>query len=119
MTLLTQELRQKFPPLYANENKDPDKVPVICKFFNPCGQGTWWATEFDGEDTFFGLASIFEPELGYFSLKELQGIRLFGGALGIERDLHLGEITLAEAMRREGIEPFHAASSVCEEQAGE
>ena len=51
----------------------------------------------------FGLANIFEPELGYFSLKELEEIRLLGGALGIERDLHLKEITLAEAMRLEGM----------------
>ena len=75
MKLLTAELRKKFPPLYANEGKDPSEVPVIAKFFNPCGSGTWYATEFDGEDLFFGLANIFEPELGYFSLKEMEGIR--------------------------------------------
>ena len=117
MKLLTEELRRKFPPLNTNEGKDPAEVPVIAKFFNPCGQGTWYATEFDGEDTFFGLACIFEPELGDFSLKELEEIKLLGGSLGIERDRHLGEITLAEAMRREGMEPLRAAAPASGEAA--
>ena len=30
------------------------------------------ASEFDGEDIFFGLVNGFELELGYFSLQELQ-----------------------------------------------
>lgn len=126
MELLTEELKAKLPPLYGMDDKKPQEVPVVVKFFNPCGAGTWYATEAcarlsDGREVtlaetkdlpagvsvedviFFGLASIVEPELGYFSLSELQGIRLLGGALGIERDLHLGKLTLAQAMEREGM----------------
>jgi len=53
--------------------------------------------EFDGEDTFFGLVSRFEVELGYFSLKELQRVK---GPLGlqIERDLYFEPQTLKNLM---------------------
>jgi hypothetical protein len=58
---------------------------------------TQYASEFDGEDIFFGLVSGFEVELGYFSLKELQETL---GTLGlpIERDLHFEPKTLKELM---------------------
>ena len=65
------------------------------KFFTPDSNWTWYASEFDGEDIFFGLVSGFEVELGYFSLKELQEVK---GPLGlpIERDLHFEPKTLKE-----------------------
>jgi hypothetical protein len=93
MLLLTKEIRKKLPPLYATE-KDPDPI-IRVKFFNPCGAGTWYATEFDGTDLFFGLCDIQEKELGYFSLSELSTIRLRFG-LKIERDLHFGEKPLSK-----------------------
>jgi len=65
------------------------------------------ATEFDGQDTFFGLVEGQEKELGYFSLVELQGVR---GPMGlpIERDLHWTPKMLAEIapeMFSEGAQP--------------
>ena len=86
MKLLTQEIRKKLPPLYAQDGKE-GKAIVYLKFFTPDAQWTWLITEFDGEDTFFGLVDGHEKELGYFSLSELQKVR---GSLGlpIERDLH-------------------------------
>jgi hypothetical protein len=127
MKLLTEELKEKFPTLNSMGDKDPKDVPIIAKFFNPCGSGSWYAYEAsarlsDGREVplsemdnlpvgvtvedviFFGLANIFEPELGTFSLSELESVKFMGGALGIERDLHLGEITLAQAMEREGMQ---------------
>jgi hypothetical protein len=84
MQLLTPELREQLPPLYSQENtKDPT---VICKFFTPDSQWTWYALEFDGEDIFFGYIIGFEAELGYFSLSELESVRGPRG-LPIERDL--------------------------------
>jgi hypothetical protein len=63
------------------------------KFFSPDGNWTWYPTEFDGEDVFFGLVSGFAVELGYFTLSELEGVRgLFG--LPIERDLYFKPTTL-------------------------
>ena len=38
----------------------------------PASDWTWYATEYDGEDLFFGLVSGFEVELGYFSRTELE-----------------------------------------------
>jgi len=88
MKLLTEEIKKKLPPLYANESL-PDAGDAIAqvKFFNPTGMGTWYATEFDGEDSFFGLVDLFEKEIGYFSLSELESVKLRFG-LSIERDLH-------------------------------
>ena len=98
MKLLTKEIISKFPPLYANEKKDAKDVKIIAKFFAPVGSWTWYATEFDREDRFFGYVAGDFPELGYFSLAELQDITLRLG-LKIERDLHYGyEHTLQEVM---------------------
>jgi len=85
MNLLTNELRQRLPKLYeTQEQKDP---MLQVKFFAPWTSWTWYATEFDGNDLFFGLVEGFETEWGYFSLKELEDVRGPGG-LRIERDLY-------------------------------
>ena len=99
MKLLTKELRNKFPKLRETEGKDPENILVIAKFFDPTGSWTWYATEFDGKDTFFGYVRGFENELGYFSLKELESVKgQFG--LGIERDLYFGKHSLKECMEK-------------------
>ncbi len=103
MKLLTKEIAEKFPALYANEKLPAAEVKVIAKFFNPTGAGTWYATEYDPkEKLFFGYVDLgMGPtcsELGYFSLAELEGVEVMFG-LGIERDIHFGfDTTLAEVM---------------------
>ncbi len=94
MELLPEEIREQLPPLYANEQLGWD-APALVKFFTPDSSWTWYASEFDGEDIFFGLVSGFEIELGYFSLTELKGVR---GPLKlpIERDLYYQPKTLTE-----------------------
>ena len=65
-----------------------DPVPVV-KFFNPLGAGIWLATELHGDDdTLFGLADLGFgcPEMGIFSLMEIQSVRLPLG-MRIEHDL--------------------------------
>lgn len=85
MKLLTKELLKKLPKLYATENaEDP---MVICKFFTAWSNWTWYATEFDGVDIFFGYVVGHDSELGYFSLKELESVR-GPFQLSIERDLY-------------------------------
>lgn len=81
--LLTPALRKALPGLYDRE--DDDDPLVVCKFFTPDSNWTWYAIEFDGEDTFFGFVDGLYPELGYFSLQELESAR---GPLGllVERD---------------------------------
>jgi hypothetical protein len=85
--LLTKANRKQLPPLYSQEKVEDPTVQV--KFFNPCGAGTWYIIEFDGEDTMFGYCDLGMgfPELGYVSLSELKSIKLRFG-LGIERDMH-------------------------------
>ena len=85
MKLLTNELRKQLPPLGTTANqKDP---LVICKFFTPDSSWTWYAIEFDGRDTFYGLVNGFDQEFGTFSLAEMESSRGPSG-LPIERDLH-------------------------------
>jgi hypothetical protein len=97
MKLLTQKIKKRIPKLYE-QDKLGKNAKIHVKFFTPDAQWTWYATEFDGEDTFFGLVHGHEKELGYFSLRELQSIR---GAYGlpVERDMHFGTgHTLSEFM---------------------
>ena len=100
MRLITPELEKQFPPLYSTEGNDPKEVKIIAKFFDPCSNWSWYATEFDSQDKiFFGLVKGFEIEFGYFSLDELESIKgRFG--LGIERDLYFGEHTLADVIEK-------------------
>jgi len=86
--LLTQEIRDTLPPLYDSENHPEKESIAVVKFFSPYSQWTWYAVEFDGEDTFFGLVDGFEMEYGYFSYSELEAVTVFGGVPAIERDCH-------------------------------
>ncbi len=86
MKLLTKANRASLPKLYSQENVADPIVQV--KFFNPCGAATWYATEFDGEDIFFGWADLgWGGEFGNFSLSEMEAVRLPMG-LKIERDMY-------------------------------
>lgn len=109
MILLTEELKAKLPALYAQENElDP---MVYIKYFDPTGSWTWYATE--GEETsdndflFFGFVVGDFPELGYFTLRELEraksrctGIQ----ALPLERDLYFTPCRLSEVKKKHGLE---------------
>lgn len=97
MELLDGKSRAMLPPLYSTE-KLGEKAIAPVKFFTPDTNWTWWPTEFDGQDLFFGLVSGFVVELGYFSLSELESVR---GLLGlpIERDLHFAPTSLEELQR--------------------
>ena len=94
MELLPKEIREALPELYANEELGL-QAQAIVKYFTPDSNWTWYASEFDGKDIFFGLVIGLEAELGYFSLAELKSVR---GPLGlpIERDLHFKPRTLQE-----------------------
>jgi hypothetical protein len=83
-TLMPNNIKNKIPKLYETENEEDPIVWV--KFFNPYGRGTWYVTEFDGRDTMFGWADLGHGELGYISLKELEGANKNGLPL-IERDI--------------------------------
>jgi hypothetical protein len=94
MELLDSESRAVLPELYSNEHLGLDAIAPV-KFFTPDGNWTWYPTEYDGEDLFFGLVSGLEVELGYFSVTELERVR---GKLGlpVERDLYFTPKTLRQ-----------------------
>jgi hypothetical protein len=103
MKLLTQEIRCKLPPLYAQEAKGGKAIAYL-KLFTPDSSWSWYVTEGSpvtddsGKEVdfhFFGLVDGHEKELGYTALSELQSVR---GPLGlpIERDLHWRPKTLEE-----------------------
>jgi len=102
MKMLTKEIEARFVKVGRQEEKG-DEALVICKFFTPWSNWTWFATEYDPvERVFFGLVQGMETELGYFSLDEFATVRgPFG--LKIERDLHWTERTLAEVKSKIGV----------------
>ena len=89
-------MRRRLPPLAATEH-DSDPIAQV-KFFTPWTSWTWYATEFDGVDTLFGLVEGLVSELGYFSLSELEAVRGPAG-LEIERDLYFEPTRLSELRR--------------------
>jgi hypothetical protein len=99
--LLTASLEEAFKrfPIHSQDGKGDDAL-VVCKFFDPSGRYTFYATEGAPVGTqdweFFGycVSPLGEDcdEWGYVTLSELRSIRgAFG--LGIERDT---SVTTAE-----------------------
>jgi len=102
--LLTKEIRESLPPLYAQDSLGWNAV-AHARFIHAYGSGTWFATVFDGDDTFFGYVCGLTPgggELGYFSLSELESLeaRINGnvipGLQAIERDIHFTPTRLCD-----------------------
>ncbi len=100
MKLMTKELEDRFAKVGSQDDvADP---LIVAKFFNPCGAGTWYATEYDpATRLFFGYVSIFgdhNDEWGSFSLEELEAFRGPLG-IGIERDRYFGEKRASEVIK--------------------
>jgi len=102
--LLTKEIRDKLPPLYAQDSLGMEAIAYL-KLFHAYGGGSWYATEFDGDDTFFGYVCGLTPggdEFGYFSLKELESLdarvggKIVPGLQAIERDMHFTPTRLCD-----------------------
>lgn len=92
MKLITKQIENRLAkyPLYSQDGKGM-KAKILCKFFNPCGAGTWYVLEAEklpnGDYRFFGIVDLFEREYGYFLLSQLKSVRNRFG-LGIERDMY-------------------------------
>ena len=99
--LMTKEIGDKIPALYANEDvTNYDSVLVHAKLFSPYNGWTWYVTEWDRETGLcFGLVQGYETELGYFDLTELAEATVFGGVPAVERDLYWKPKTLGEIRR--------------------
>lgn len=98
MQLLTDDLRDRLPALYAQEGElDP---VVYAKFFLPGTAWTWYVLEGgpEGDDyLFFGFVVGLASEFGYFRLSELEAARSPLG-LPVERDLSFPEGRLTDVV---------------------
>jgi Protein of unknown function (DUF2958) len=97
MKLLTKEILKKLPKPYSQEN-NPDPM-VICKFFTPWANWTWYMIEYDPEErVFLSYVEGDECEMGYVSLDELEAIK--GPVeLKVERDLWFKPCKLSEVRK--------------------
>ena len=84
--LMPAEVRAGMPDLYSTEDVPLEEKVLAAKFFSPYSNWTWYAVEFDGDDTFFGYVEGFENEWGNFSLSEIAGATLGGSLPAVERD---------------------------------
>ena len=85
-------------PLYSQDGKG-NKAVAYAKIFNPYGGQTWYITEWDGDDTFFGYVDNGQDsELGYMSKKELENARVnvYGTRLPLERDAYYKPTSLGD-----------------------
>lgn len=97
--LWTKEDIAKTPPLYTNEDKKAEDVPIVFKMFHPFSSFRFYITEANFEEELaFGYVTSHmcpEGELGYISLEELRNTKVMG--LPMERDMWFSG-TLAEVM---------------------
>jgi hypothetical protein len=79
----------KLPRLYETESVElQDKIVHLYFFIGGCD---WYAVEFDGEDLFFGYAILNRDfqnaEWGYFSLAELESIKVRFVEIDCEKEI--------------------------------
>ena len=97
MELFPEEIRKQLPLLYSQEHEQDPMVSA--KFFHPNSHWTWYAIEFDpNHGMFFGWVYGDYPELGYFSLTELEEVKDQLG-IGVERDEHFTPMKLSEVKK--------------------
>ena len=97
MKLMTKAIENKIPALYETEGKNEHRV--YAKYFHPFSNWTWYAVEYDPKQKlFFGLVDGHEMETGYFTLAELESLKI--GGLGVERDLYWNDKTTMEEIKR-------------------
>ncbi len=99
--LLTKADEKRIPALYSTENIPDKEKKIAVKFFNPCGSQSWYVVEGQKTDEdwlFFGYVDSDFPEFGYFTLLELQSVRLPWG-LKIERDMYFENKKIGDVYR--------------------
>ncbi len=96
MKLMTKEIANKMPKLYATENVLADDKIALVKYFSINGW-RWYGVEFDPETKeFFGFVHGVEKEWGYFSLEELERVNADARFNLIERDLYFEPTKISE-----------------------
>ena len=81
---MTKEIKKQAEKQYPLGSDMEQKV--VAKYFNPAGKGTWYLMNTEpGSDYAWGIVDLFEVEMGSFSIRELESIKLPFG-LTVERD---------------------------------
>lgn len=106
MRLLTRAIRKTLPKLGATDNQGMQAIAFV-HYFSKSHNLDWYATEFDGVDTFFGLVTGVDlEEYGHFWLEVLESLYLPANLhfipgekmvfryYKVERDLHWTPQTL-------------------------
>jgi hypothetical protein len=101
--LLDPESRAKLPKLSENLQQRWDSIAQV-KFFTPDGSWAFFASEFDGENTFFGLVLGPVAVVGHFSLSDLQALR-DSRENSVERDVHLTPKPLRDLKENQAHKP--------------
>ena len=95
MKLLTNKIVEQATKQY-DKGSDMEQM-VVARYFNPTGNGTWYLMNMDeDEDYCWGIVDLFAIEMGSFSMKELQSLKLPPLGLGIERDTSFKSIKASE-----------------------
>ena len=85
MKLLTKKITEQAQKQYKKGDNMDDQV-IVAKFFNPVGSWSWYLMNLhEDKDYAWGIVDGNAVEMGSFSMRELQSIKLPFG-LGIERD---------------------------------
>ncbi len=104
-SLLSPQLRKKLPLPSEDPLAAPGETLVFARFFDPTSSWRWYALEFDGQETFFGLiVTSHHAVAGNFTLSELESLRCphpEKGEMKIERDLSFQGMTLRQLTRLE------------------
>jgi hypothetical protein len=86
------------PELYATEHIAMEDKRALVKLYSPVINWEWYIIESDGKDLCFGLVKGYETEFGYFSIKELAGIRTVDG-YAVKQDLVFKPCNVAELLK--------------------
>ena len=85
MKLMTKEIKEKAQKQF-DEGSDMEQM-VVAKYFDAMGDWKWFLMNMKkDEDYCWGIVKGFEVEMGSFSMKELEELKLPFG-MGIERDI--------------------------------
>lgn len=96
--LITREIERKTPRLYETDGQGREAV-ATAHYFSPLTGWEWFMTEYDPDTgEAFGFCSGPFPELGYFSIPELEEINRKRGFQLIERDAHFRPCKLSEVI---------------------
>ena len=94
-TLITKTLAKQFARI--GDQRDAEDPMVVAKFFGG-SSATWYAISYDPESrTCFGFVTgLGYPELGYFSITELESLKMPPFGLPVERDRWFTPCRLSE-----------------------